>query len=60
MCLCVTQEEDLADNVFAQRHLELEHREKSRWASWGTRKCHRRPKRWEPAFTLGTHNRRNM
>ncbi|XP_029695318.1 KAT8 regulatory NSL complex subunit 1-like protein isoform X4 [Takifugu rubripes] len=39
------QEEDLADNVFAQRHLELEHREKSRWASWGTRKCHRRPKR---------------
>lgn len=48
ICLCVTQEEDLADNVFAQRHLELEDREKSRWASWGTRKCHRRPKRWSP------------
>lgn len=54
------QVEDLADSVFAQRHLELEHREKSRWASWGTRKCRRRPKRWEQAFALGARVKRRM
>ncbi|KAM3607581.1 uncharacterized protein V6R79_010122 [Siganus canaliculatus] len=39
------QVEDLSDEVFTQRHLALEQREKLRWGSWGTRKCFRRPKR---------------
>lgn len=52
--------EDLADNVFAQRHVELERREKSRWASWGTRKCHRRLKRWEHTYALGARVKGRM
>ncbi|XP_019123604.2 KAT8 regulatory NSL complex subunit 1-like protein isoform X4 [Larimichthys crocea] len=39
------QLEDLTDEVFAQRHLALEQREKLRWGSWGKRKCCRRPQR---------------
>ncbi|XP_044073599.1 KAT8 regulatory NSL complex subunit 1-like protein isoform X2 [Siniperca chuatsi] len=39
------QVEDLIDEVFAQRHLALEQREKFRWPSWGKRKCSGRPKR---------------
>nr|XP_046260913.1 KAT8 regulatory NSL complex subunit 1-like protein isoform X2 [Scatophagus argus] len=39
------QVEDLADEVFAQRHLGLEQREKLRWGSWGKRKCCRLSKR---------------
>ncbi|XP_041807140.1 KAT8 regulatory NSL complex subunit 1-like protein isoform X2 [Chelmon rostratus] len=39
------QVEDLTDEVFAQRHLGLEQREKLRWGSWGKRNCCRRPKR---------------
>ncbi|XP_077947490.1 KAT8 regulatory NSL complex subunit 1-like protein isoform X5 [Gasterosteus aculeatus] len=35
--------EDLANEVFAQRHLDLEQREKLRW-SWGKRKCCGPPK----------------
>lgn len=48
---CVLQEEDLADEVFAQRHLALEQREKLHWAPWGRRKCCRRPKRWKDTHT---------
>ncbi|KAM8855416.1 KAT8 regulatory NSL complex subunit 1-like protein isoform 2-T2 [Spinachia spinachia] len=44
VCVCVFQVEDLANEVFAQRHLDLERREKLRW-SWGKRKCCRLPKR---------------
>lgn len=44
--LCVFQVEDLTNEVFAQRHLALEQREKLRWPSWGNRKCCSRPKRW--------------
>ncbi|XP_022597065.1 KAT8 regulatory NSL complex subunit 1-like protein [Seriola dumerili] len=39
------QVEDLSDEVFAQRHVAVEQREKSRWSSWGKRKCCRRPTR---------------
>ncbi|XP_040914062.1 KAT8 regulatory NSL complex subunit 1-like protein isoform X2 [Toxotes jaculatrix] len=39
------QVEDLSDEVFAQRHVALEQREKLRWPSWGRRKCCRRPTR---------------
>ncbi|KAM7407624.1 hypothetical protein PAMA_003381 [Pampus argenteus] len=39
------QVESLADEVFAQRHVALEQREKLRWSSWGKRKCCRRPTR---------------
>ncbi|KAM7380678.1 hypothetical protein PAMP_003956 [Pampus punctatissimus] len=39
------QVESLADEVFAQRHMALEQREKLRWSAWGKRKCCRRPTR---------------
>ncbi|XP_067459400.1 KAT8 regulatory NSL complex subunit 1-like protein isoform X1 [Thunnus thynnus] len=39
------QVEVLNDEVFAQRHLALEQREKLCWSSWGKRKCCRRPTR---------------
>ncbi|XP_023125926.2 KAT8 regulatory NSL complex subunit 1-like protein isoform X2 [Amphiprion ocellaris] len=39
------QIEDLSDEVFAQRHLALEQREKLRWSSWEKRKCCRRSTR---------------
>ncbi|XP_033470896.2 KAT8 regulatory NSL complex subunit 1-like protein isoform X2 [Epinephelus lanceolatus] len=39
------QVEDLTNEVFAQRHLALEQREKLRWPSWGNRKCCRHPNR---------------
>ncbi|XP_034417536.1 KAT8 regulatory NSL complex subunit 1-like protein isoform X2 [Cyclopterus lumpus] len=39
------QVEDLTNTVFAQRHLDVEHREKLRWSSWGKRKCCRLPER---------------
>ncbi|XP_040004846.1 KAT8 regulatory NSL complex subunit 1-like protein isoform X2 [Xiphias gladius] len=39
------QVEDLSDEVFTQRHVALEQREKLRWSSWGKRKCCRRPTR---------------
>ncbi|XP_008289047.1 KAT8 regulatory NSL complex subunit 1-like protein [Stegastes partitus] len=39
------QIEDLGDEVFAQRHLALEEREKLRWPSWEKRKCCRRSAR---------------
>ncbi|KAM4558841.1 KAT8 regulatory NSL complex subunit 1-like protein [Odontesthes bonariensis] len=37
--------EDLGNEVFAQRHLVLEHKEKSRWSIWEKRKCCRGPTR---------------
>ncbi|XP_068429270.1 KAT8 regulatory NSL complex subunit 1-like protein isoform X2 [Clinocottus analis] len=37
------QVEDLTNKVFAQRHLDVEQREKLRWSSWGKRKCCRLP-----------------
>ncbi|KAM9710281.1 KAT8 regulatory NSL complex subunit 1-like protein isoform 1-T1 [Menidia menidia] len=37
--------EDLSDEVFAQRHLVVEHKEKLRWQIWEKRKCCRRPTR---------------
>ncbi|XP_045909937.1 KAT8 regulatory NSL complex subunit 1-like protein isoform X3 [Micropterus dolomieu] len=46
------QVEDLIDEVFAQRHLALEQREKLRWPSWGKRKCCRHPKRWKNTHGL--------
>ncbi|KAF1382421.1 hypothetical protein PFLUV_G00143610 [Perca fluviatilis] len=39
------QVEDLTNEVFSLRHLDLEQREKLRWPSWGKRKCCRLPKR---------------
>ncbi|TNN77425.1 KAT8 regulatory NSL complex subunit 1-like protein [Liparis tanakae] len=39
------QVEDLSNTVFAQRHLDVEKREKLRWSSWGKRKCCRLPER---------------
>lgn len=44
--LCCEQTEDLSDDVFAQRHLPMEQKEKLRWSSWGKRTCCRRPSRW--------------
>ncbi|XP_039455488.1 KAT8 regulatory NSL complex subunit 1-like protein isoform X2 [Oreochromis aureus] len=43
--------EDLSDEVFAQRHLALEQKEKLRWSSWDKRKNCRRPTRWTPTQT---------
>ncbi len=58
VCVCVFQVEDLADEVFAQRHLALEQREKLRWGSWGKRKCCRHPKRWKHTNTrIHTHTK---
>lgn len=37
------QVEDLSDEVFAQRHMALEQKEKLRWSSWEKRKCSTRP-----------------
>lgn len=37
--------EALSDEVFAQRHLALEQKEKLRWSSWDKRKHRRRPTR---------------
>ncbi|XP_029937565.1 KAT8 regulatory NSL complex subunit 1-like protein isoform X2 [Myripristis murdjan] len=37
--------EDLSDEVFTQRHLASEQREKLRWSSWGKRQRCRRPTR---------------
>lgn len=42
---CCVQAEDLSDEVFAQRHLALEQKEKLRWSSWDKRKNCRRPTR---------------
>ncbi|XP_030614124.1 KAT8 regulatory NSL complex subunit 1-like protein isoform X1 [Archocentrus centrarchus] len=39
------QAENLSDEVFAQRHLALERKEKSRWSSWDKRKHCRHPTR---------------
>ncbi|XP_028249292.1 KAT8 regulatory NSL complex subunit 1-like protein isoform X2 [Parambassis ranga] len=39
------QVEDLSDEVFTQRHLALEQREKLHLPYWGRRKCGRRPTR---------------
>uniref|UniRef100_A0A3Q1G1M3 KAT8 regulatory NSL complex subunit 1-like protein n=1 Tax=Acanthochromis polyacanthus TaxID=80966 RepID=A0A3Q1G1M3_9TELE len=44
-CCEEDQIEDLSDEVFAQRHLALEQREKLRWSSWEKRKCCRRSTR---------------
>ncbi|XP_063743050.1 KAT8 regulatory NSL complex subunit 1-like protein isoform X2 [Eleginops maclovinus] len=38
------QEEDNNNKIVAQRHQELEQREKLRWPSWAKRKCCRLPK----------------
>lgn len=43
---CCVQAEELSDEVFAQRHLALEQKEKLRWSSWDKRKHRRRPTRW--------------
>ncbi|XP_037345081.2 KAT8 regulatory NSL complex subunit 1-like protein isoform X2 [Pungitius pungitius] len=61
------QVEDLANEVFAQRHLHLEQREKLRW-SWGKRKCCRLSKRsgsrlsgsWGAACTSGEESSAEM
>ena len=50
--VCVFQVEDLSNEVFAQRHLALEQREKLRWPSWGNRKCCSRPKRYTHTNTV--------
>ncbi|KAM9343095.1 KAT8 regulatory NSL complex subunit 1-like protein isoform 2-T2 [Pholidichthys leucotaenia] len=45
--------EDLSDEVFAQRHLALEQREKMRWFSWQKRKRCRRPARFGSRLSGG-------
>ncbi|XP_041858223.1 KAT8 regulatory NSL complex subunit 1-like protein isoform X2 [Melanotaenia boesemani] len=40
-----SQIEALGDEVFAQRHMTLEHKEKLRWSIWEKRKRYRRPTR---------------
>lgn len=45
LSVCCVQAEALSDEVFAQRHLALEQKEKLRWSSWDKRKHRRRPTR---------------
>lgn len=45
------QAEDVRDDVFAQRHLALEQKEKLRWSSWERQNCCRHTTRWEHTCT---------
>ncbi|XP_068590235.1 KAT8 regulatory NSL complex subunit 1-like protein isoform X2 [Cebidichthys violaceus] len=47
------QVEDLTNEMYALRHLDLEQREKLRWSSWGKRTCCRLPRRSGSRLSAG-------